>query len=225
MATAVVDIWNMAVSAISINKTINSENETSLVAEKCRLHYATVRDKVLRAAPWSSAKAYSRLALIKERNTSLAWATDDPEPGWRFAYRLPSDYLWPRFLSTYERFVMGTNGAENALMTNMESAILVYTKRQENVAAWDAMLVDAVANALAAMICRPLTGKNDRTQFVLQAANQAIMIARESAANEDFAGEEALPEWFTARGVAGPLNPNRFVYPVGPLLAFGGLNV
>lgn len=225
MVTAVVDIWNQAVSALSLSKTINDETDNSLVAEKCRLHYPTVRDKVLRGAPWSSAKAYSRLALHAERNTSAAWQPGDPEPGWAFSYRLPSDYLWPRNLSTYERFTLGTIGGETYLMTNMEQAILIYTKRQEDVSQWDIALTDAIILALAAHICKPLTGKNDRSAQLIGAANQAIMLAREQAGNEDNQPMETIPDWLMARGIPGPSYPNRYIYPVGPLIAMGGLHV
>lgn len=227
MLTAEVEIFNLAISgpAVGLNASIDSENENSREAELCRLHFPQVRDKVLRAAPWSCAKAVKRLQVLAARNDGAVWTDGDPEPGWSYAYKLPSDYITARYLSTYQRFVLGRCADQNALMANEQQSILIYTKREVNVAIWDQGLVDAVTNGLAAMVCLALHGKPDRAQLALNLANQAILLAREQTANEDNQPLETMPDWLVARGASGPSYPNRFIYPVGPLLASSGLNV
>lgn len=225
MVQSVVEIFNLAVGAVGVRDSISDVNENSREAELCRLYYTNVRDKVLRAAPWSEAKASQRLQVIKQRDTSVPWTAGDPEPGWLWAYKQPGDLISPRFLSTYTRFVLGQVNGFNAVMTNEEQAILTYTFRQEDVAKWNQGLTDAVTYGLAAVISMPIHGKRGRMADMVQLANEAIITARVQTANEDNQVLEALPDWLSARGISGPLFPNRFIWPVGSLLSVTNLNV
>lgn len=225
MVTSEVEIFNLAVGAIGVIAAISDPNENSREAELCRLYYPNVRDKVLRAAPWSEAKASKRLQLLATRDDSAAWAAADPDPGWLYAYKTPSDFLYPRYLSTYTRFTMSSFNGVNALMTNEAVAILTYTFRQTDVSKWNQGLVDSVSNGLGAMLASPLTGKRQRMVDLINVANDSIMMAQVQVANEDNQNLETLPDWLSARGISGPLFPNRYIYPVGSVLSITNLNV
>ena len=55
---AEVDICNEALSVMGSRSTIASLTENSAEAIQCNLRYETVRDQLLRLAPWAFAKKY-----------------------------------------------------------------------------------------------------------------------------------------------------------------------
>lgn len=214
MATSVVDIYNWALATVGTKARVQSPTEASPEAEQCTLWYETVRNQVLAAAPWASAKSYKRLALSVERDDDEAWVATDPAPGWRYAYAYPSDLLRPRFLTTYLQFEVGVNSLnQRVLYTNQEDAILCYTKRQTRVDLWDDELQAAVATALAAHIAMKLTGNIDRVRLATAQAVDKIIAARAATANSPQMQLEAVPEWIAARG-SSLMAPSRpYIYP------------
>jgi hypothetical protein len=214
-----VSIYNLALDAVGTRNSVSATTEESREAEVCRLWFGPVRDLVLRAAPWTCAKAFARLALLKERDDTLEWAIDDPEPGFRYAYAGPSDMIRPRYLSSFQRFTMGIYGEQRAVMTQVQSAILVYTKRQATIPLWDSDLYMAVTKALAAAIAMPLHGKRQRASEAAAEANAMILQARVSDANSEENQFDTVPEWIAARGSAYNNPLSRFYYPYGPLIS------
>ena len=232
MAQDKVTLFNLAISGIGARgEKLSSPDEEGVLAEECRLHYEHTRDQVLRAAHWPAAKAYSRIALLKERDDTAAWVPDDPEPGWAAVYQAPVDMLYPRHLSTFERFATGINpspsGDVSAIFTSAETPILFYTRRQDNLALWDPQLFMAIASALSYNISLASTGKLTWADRALDKANSLISAARVSAANEGQQQIDVLPEWISARGYQGQPSNDFYTYPFGPLVgaAPGGGNV
>jgi hypothetical protein len=218
VASSELDIYNLAIAHAGVDASLTNLADKSREAELCRLFYDNVQKKVLSAAPWSEAKKTARLNLLATA-TDEDWIDGDPEPGWTFAYKRPNDFIYPRYTSNYGRFILGNRGGENVIYSGEEDALLTYTFQQTDVAKWSQWLIDAVSYALAASIIIPLSGKNDRAQLMYSLANQHILIAREMTANEDNQQLESLPPWLAARGASGPGFPDRYIYPVGPLLA------
>jgi hypothetical protein len=226
MITDEVSIYNLALSLVGTRSNVALPNEKSREAEICRLWFGPVRDRVLRAAPWPSTRAWSRLPLLKVRDSDQAWVADDPAPEFLFAYGVPSDMLAPRYLAGYQRFSLSSYpGNRLAIMTNQEDALLCYTSRQVVIGLWDTALQTAVVNALAAHIAMPLHGKASRAREALDQANSAIMQAREEAANIDMAPVETIPPWIQARGYGGSLSETRYFYPYGNLFSAGEIGV
>lgn len=213
MALIDLDICNMALSALGVEDSLSSLSETGVAAEQCSRWYSLTRDLVLRSAPWSSAKGYSRLALLVERDNDEDWLVTDPEPGYSYAYGLPNDFIWPRFLSDYTRFVLGSVGETPALMTNVETPILFYTKRLLRVDLWDVGLQHAVAYALAARISKRVTGKDSDLQNMFALAKDLVdtAIAQDANAQQD-TPQETVPEWIAVRGYGGSGPTSRYVY-------------
>src|SRR5690606_14802269 len=145
------------------------------------------------------------------RDDSKAWAEGDPDPGWRYVYSTPSDMLRPRYLSTYDRFKVSLYNDSQAIMTSVEKAILIYTKRQLQVKAWDPQLKMAIVKVLAARIAMPLQGKPAGAQNIAESAIIIITAARQAAANEYEALHESMPDRFIARGYGSSTNFLRYV--------------
>lgn len=218
MITTELQVYNLALSAIGTRSSITSGTD-GREGELCSLWYPQVRDQVLKAAPWSSARASSRLSVQAERDTDEDWVTGDPEATYAFAYNLPSDFLYPRHLATYQRFQLGVLNNVRVLFSNEEDTILIYTKQETRPHLWDHDLAMAIVWGLAAAICVPLNGKSSRMKEMLALADDAILKAKVMEANADHWEAEAMPEWLTARGAANPGYPNRYVFPAGPALS------
>jgi len=218
MGLSVLEIWNNALSLVGTRSSIASLEEASREAELCAQWYANVRRVVLAAAHWSEGRSAARLGLLAERDDTVDWTDAQPIPPWLFAYELPSSYLHPRFLTTYGTFELGTQGVKNALLTNVEAPVLVYTKDQTDTSRWSVWLEQAVYYGLAGQIVRPLTGSSRKTQELISEANSIILRAREMNANIDFVSYDYIPESLLARGISAPQLVNPYIYPVGPLL-------
>lgn len=224
MADARVQIFNLALSAVGTRASISHPDEQSREAEICLLWYETVRDSVLRSAPWASARRTARLALKRERDFAEPWQADDPEPPWRFAYAPPANFLFPRYLHGFHRFAMATDSTNShVIYTDVRDPLLTFTFRQTTIGMWDANLREAIIYALAAHIAMALHGKPDRAQQALERANMMILQAREADANSAMEQYEASPEWILARGSAFATTPQPFLYPYGPSLVLPGM--
>src|SRR5262245_32354443 len=189
MATNLAQIYNLALGAVGTRQLTSFPDERSREAEVCNLWYPVVLAQVMRAAPWASARAVARLALAATAQ-DRDWVVGDPEPGWQYTYVLPPDFMYPRYLSDWSRFVLGQETKDQqggniqitTLMANTSQAILVYTKSQPVIPQWDADLVIAIVHALAFAISMPLHGKTRRSAMALQTANDAIVRARVATA-------------------------------------------
>lgn len=220
MAQDEVSLYNLALSAAGARSRVSAPTEASREAEICRLWFAPTYRHILRAAPWASTRAVERLALITERVDGSLWASGDPMPEFRYAYAMPNKCLRPRYLNGYGRFTIELLNAEKqALMTNVEDAILYYTYDQTLISMWDPQLYMAVAKALAAHICLPLNGKAAMARNAMQEANAMIYQAREASANESYEQLHTAATTLQVRGSAYDAASQPYVYPDGPVLA------
>lgn len=224
MAESVVSVFNLACSAIGTRARIASPTEATREAEVCLDWYEIVRDRVLQMAPWPEARASARLALNAERDDALDWEAADPSPGFFFSYNLPSDHLHPRFLTGHTKFDVAL-GADNRMQiqTQIENAILVYTKRQEDPTVWGPQLSLAIIYSLGAFIAMPLHAKSGRASAMLTQANQLVADARITAANMGDWTLDSMPPWLAARGYSDMTSESRFYYPPMPMWGINDL--
>lgn len=219
-----VGIYNIALAAVGVQSRVQTPTETSSEAEQCSLWYDSVRDMVLRSAPWAPARSVARLALLTERDFTRDWQIGDPDPNWRYMYALPSDCLRPRFLQSYAKFELGVS-ADNKrmLLTDAPSALLIYTKQQTRVDLWDVDLQHAIGFALGAHIALKLTGKPTRVQLAAQQALEKVLAARVAGANEAQFRLDTTPEWLVARGYGEVEPAPRYIYPNGDFVVNGAV--
>lgn len=223
--TSVTHVFQLALDAVGTRTNISSPTELSREAEVCARWYPIVRDNIFRAAFWPSTKRYARLAVLAERDYTEDWTDAAPAPDWRFAYGVPSDFISARHLVSFARFDLVWYSNERvALQTDQENAILHYSFRNENPAAWDSGLQLAVITGLAAYIALQLTGKPSRTKFLIDQANAIIQDARVAAANELHNALESVPPEMLARGASWTTPTPRYIAPYGPLLSSTGLS-
>lgn len=226
MAFNQLGIYNQALSAIGTRTLVSGLLEESREREVCDVHYETVRDSVLKAARWSGLRSVARLALLQERDQDAAWIATDPDPDWQYIYGAPSDMLQPWYLADFGRFSLTNRNSARAINTNGADSLLLYTRREVDPGLWGVDVYQAVMLGLAAAIAKPLTGKRSLANDNLSLANQKIMQARESAANEDSVPIDSMPDWFIARGIVGSSGgTSRYIYPYGPLLTGSAVGI
>jgi hypothetical protein len=221
VAKDLVEIYNLALSATGTKArlTVAQPNEVSREAEVCNLWYPTIRDQVLRAAPWASCRSTANIPLLSTRDFNSNWMTGAPEPPFAYQYGLPADFLYPRYLDSFMPFILSDASGQPVLNTDEYGPSLIYTKSQQVPAAWDTMLYMAIVNALAGQIALPLHGKPSRAKESIEQANNLIMQARQATANENQSVYDSLPEWLIARGASTSTTPSQFIYSNGPLFS------
>jgi hypothetical protein len=222
VAQDLVSLYNLALDAAGTKAKISSPTEVSREASVCNRWYEPVRNQILRGAPWQSCRNTALLALQAERDFDLDWADGDPEPPWTYRYALPSDFLYPRYLDSFQPFVLGDKDGSPVLFTHEPTATLIHTKKQTVPPAWDADLYWAIIHGLAAYIVMPLSGKTSRANSEMQLANLAMIQARVNTANENTVEYDSMPDWLIARGAVTTTTPSRFIYQNGPLLSLNG---
>lgn len=218
MAQDKTTLFNLALSSVGSDSLISLPEEESPEAEQCRLWYPFVRDAVFRAARWSACKEAARLALLQERDDAEDWVSTDPLPGWTYAYGAPSDMICPRYISDYAPFTTKVVNEAWSIHTDKQSPILVYTKRVDEISVWDSELFMAIAYGLGSHICMPLNAKPERARLNIAKANEIIVQARVSSANEAAFQLETSPSGIQARGYS-QIARERFMYPFGALLS------
>lgn len=216
--TALVDLFNMALSHVGVSRQISSTTENSVEAQQCALHYNRVRRAVLASAPFSCSKRTARLALKAERGTG-DWTDAEPAPNWLYAYAAPADMMRPYHLTTFENFELQLwPDNTQAILANAKDAIFTYLTDQENIQRWEPLLLQAMSLALGSAVTQALTGKTSTRTALAQAATVAVGEARRVAANADRNPQTRDAPWMEARGLD-ISEQTHYVYPLNSLAA------
>jgi hypothetical protein len=223
MAQDLVTLFNLALSAVGTRSAVASPDEASREAEICRRWYDTVRRHALKAAPWSCAREVVGLAQLAVRSDTTAWSSSDPEPPWTYLFGAPTNMLHPRHLESYMNFVLTQRNDAQAFLTDDAQPVLTYTKDQLKPSSWDSDFWLVMVHGLAAAIAMNLHGKPARAKVSIDAANEIIMVARATNANQDQEQYDSIPDWLVARGARQGSSYSRFIYPHGPLFSGAAL--
>ena len=127
------------------------DNDTSLQAIQCRLHFVQTRDALMRSHWWRFARA--REALTQD--------TSSPAFEWDNQFILPDDMLRARsvFSDTQTRNTRFSYELEgNLLLTNEDSANFRYIKQITDPSEFDSLFTEAFVLLLAKKLIGPLAG-------------------------------------------------------------------
>lgn len=219
MAKNLVALWNLALGVVGTRARIAQEDERRYETEVVKQWYEPIRNTIFSAAYWSSLRGTAPLPLLAERDFALTWQAGDPEHPWQYIYGLPVDFIYARWLDSFEPFDLTVRASQRGLLTNATPANLVYTREITNVGLWSDDLYMAVAHGLGAAICQQLHGKRNLAIAAQSFANEQIIQARLKNANEMDVNYDSTPDWLLARGVGLNTRFGRFINPTGALLA------
>lgn len=207
------EIFNMALGACGSNLLVSDSEELSREAAICRLWYPLVRDNVQTSAPWASVKSHQRLARLSDADLNLPWEDLGAEPGYAYAYAVPSGLLIPRFMSNYQPFSYGSFGDRRVISTSDATPILTYNRRNEDTAEWDVPLTMTIVYTLAVHIARQVSGRASTIAENIGMADRIVSDMRMQEANVTDEPIESVPDYISARGYAVGLT-SRFFYPL-----------
>lgn len=156
---SIVEICNMALGNIGIQKVIASVDEQSVEARACKRFYDQTVSETLRELPWPFAGRYITLALVEET----------PNTQWAYSYRYPSDCEKVRRVvpsditvdTNYrDSWSVGSDSAGRLIYSNQIAAQAEYTHNVTDAALFDSLFVELVSWRLGSKIAPSLTGNN-----------------------------------------------------------------
>lgn len=217
MATTEIDICNIALGRVGVDRTIISFEEQSKEARNCKRFYELARDEVMEKVPWPFATRTVALAPLP---------VGDLLPGWGFQYALPADMAsllevvpageaaasvgyyqdccgpWnpPRSGMYSFRRAMSADGTVGAVLSNVRDAYAVYVSKATNTSLFSTLCVSAIADRLAMELAMPLTSDPRWFQVAQQRFQLSFMEAASRSFEQSKDGPDALPPSIRARG-------------------------
>jgi hypothetical protein len=186
MASSATDICNIALGHLGEARITSLEEDTTS-ARACALHYDQVRDQVLRSHRWNFAQTRATLTVL----------ADEPAFGWDYQFQLPADCLRVLEVNDSEAgdWISDTFLIEGRkILTNADEVNIVYVQRVTNVAAFDALFVDALAIKLAQVLSETIRGTTGKTAELAQMYDsRTAPLARRVDANEGRRRKGLLP--------------------------------
>lgn len=208
-----VNLFNQAIALCGGAPTITNPDAGTKDVTLCRLMLPLARRGVFCAYHWPSLRRQKQLALITQR-TATVWQDGDPPPGYTYSYSLPTDCLYPQFLSSFERFDVGmANDNSGRVYTNATQPVLYFTKDVENPVVWAPDLYLTVVTALAANIAVPLSGKHNVAQRFEQKVAQLVADVAVREANATDESYSAIPQLWAGTGFTVPNQMTTYLYP------------
>jgi len=195
-----VDICNMALGRIGARQRIGSMNEQSEEARILKLVYPQILGLTLEQVDWGFARRRKALTLLET----------DPNDFWAFRYELPADCACPRNIQGFTRNptieelipweVEGEDDpAKRTIFSDMEEAVLQYTRNDVPTGSYPSHFVHALAWNLAVEIAMPLTGTTDVVSYAINAANAAVIQCGSMSANQRQPDDARESEFVRAR--------------------------
>jgi len=207
--TSETQICNLALTRIGHGQ-ISNLTESSKAGSLCALHYPICRDSVLRAHPWNFAI----------RRATLGLSAISPNHEFTYQHALPEDPYclkvirtdWEAngFAGSAVYGFPGQMGYANAvqpyriegrfLLCDEETVKIEYIARVEDVAQFDDLFVDVLAQRLAAEISVAFTDTQTMTNAMWQIYQNKLSEARTTDAQEGTPREVVdLSPWVVAR--------------------------
>lgn len=204
-----VQIANMALSHIGAKDTIESFDEASVEARTAKIWYNHARLSSLEAHDWTFARKRLELALDEE----------DPPVDWDFRYQYPADCIVARRIVNFAQYnyrnwngafhdemdavpfevELSSTGDRRTVLTNMDEAVLLYTRNMADTYMFSNHFVHAMSYALAGYMAFKLTGKLSVKQTMEEMFFRTINMAAVVDANEGIARAPRDAEWIRVR--------------------------
>ena len=225
MPQSIISICNMALGHIGRSTLpIVSLTDLSVEARTCGLWYDAARQECLELYDWSFCRSRVTLALHNDP-PPIEWAYRYQVPSGMLAFRgfwnplanatlggltssadgstlYASQGMWNGYygdLSNAVSYLLeeSLDGTELTILTNLASAIGIFTKDQVLVQMFSPLFINLLAWTLAAKIAYPITGKMPVAQDAAKQAGRAFEIASGSDANQQIS--EPVRDGYSAR--------------------------
>lgn len=191
-------IFNMALSNIGSTAVVEDPDERTPYARECRVWYESSRLLTLEAHNWGFARRSRALA---------AHEVEAPEVRWAYRYQYPEDCLVPRLIENpagddaipVAFAIEQADDVSKCVLTNQESAVLIYTRDTSLVDLFTNHYIDMLATRLAVKICIKLNGKVSRRDRLVNEWNQLLVQAPAMDSISEIPKEPPISPWHQAR--------------------------
>lgn len=208
-------IANMALSSLGVAPILGLTDKVK-PAKVMNLWYDHTRDEVIRSEAWTFARTRAELGRL----------TDEPIFGWDFQYQLPvkpkclrvlrlmEDYNYTSYYSLNNQYT-GEGSAyvieSDRLLTNFETASILFLKRVTDTTKFDSMFVKAFALKLAHDACFDITGSNTKQAGLMRLYHDALNVGSGTSAKEHHRTADKNSQWVNAGhgGATDSLNERR----------------
>ena len=198
MAVSKAAICNMALAHIKQTKTTiaNLDTDTGNPADQCRIHYDVARRFALADHNWNFATKRVTLADV-----------GSPPATYTYRYDYPSDCLKVQEIQRLTKADVPVpylieaveDGSKLSILTDMATAIGVYTWDVENVALFSPSFVTALSWLLASDLAPALSGSEKVQESSLTVYRNYIAAAQAADSSEGKADDELTASWERAR--------------------------
>lgn len=189
-------IANLALGQAGVSATIQSLDERSAEATRCRPHMQIVRQQTLEAFDWSFARQRGPLAIHGDA------APDE----WALRYTRPATCL--KFRKIWNPVSddapvpfdeeLSLNGEQLTIVTDMGDAIGIWTRDVANLALTTAHFQMTMAALLGSIIAMPTSKNRSIKADLMQQFNNLILVAP-ALESQGKNAREKFPEWITGR--------------------------
>jgi hypothetical protein len=162
------------------------------------VHWAAAVNKVLADHPWTFARKYAYLGLIRE----------DPNGDWHYAYRYPADCVHARRIVSEvggrrdpdpPPFTIGQDNWGRLVYTDWPNAVLEYTMRVFETERYDAQFTTMLSWYLAHLIANPLSRISGSAGACFDMYKAMKSAASTISMNESQQDDPQEAEWIQAR--------------------------
>lgn len=192
MATSITQIANLALIEVGAEP-ITLLTEDRPEAKAVNTFWDATLEAVLRAYPWSCAKA---------RRTIAASGSYVPDHGFTYGLLLPADCIRLLSLSNDEPYEL----VGRVIECDSDSLEITYIKKLTDPTKFDALLVTALAARLAWAICYKLTQSNSLKESLWDSYRKVLQEARTVNAQETALTTIDADEWVDSRQQAPYVN-------------------
>lgn len=169
------DIANLALNLLGEGIITSIDDTESNLARSIKTVFDHERDKLLERSRWRFAKSMTTLSKLAET----------PTYKWTAAYQLPSDFIklievdrvdaWNphEYLDVQagKLYMFRTEDYETA----SDTVDIEYIKRVTDTTLYSPLFVDALAHAVAARVCRKLTGSDQKAGQLMEQLEKVIL--------------------------------------------------
>jgi len=205
-ATSETQIANLALTRLGHYELSSLATDQTKEGRVMRAHYEPTRDLLLRAHPWNWAIA----------RATLAASSTAPNHEYTYAYPLPDDFL--KMVNTYNEIGVVTYfdaqvgqyiapdqyrieivGGQRCIVTDESTCSIEYVSKVTDVAQFDPLFVDLLAQRLACEVCYPITQNSALNERLWQIFEMKWRDATSSDAQEGTARDMIADAWIAAR--------------------------
>ena len=190
-------IANLALSLVHTKGIESLEDDVTTEAIVAGLWYDQARRETLAAFNWNFARV---------RLTLATHAEDPPEFEWSFRYQHPSDCVFARYLENPAGvdedavpFSIEQAAGSQSIVTDLDDAVLVYTRDEESTSLFTPHFVSTHAARLSYYMAGTLSGKKDLQADLLKLYNGWLAVAASIDASQGVERKPREADWIRAR--------------------------